>query len=129
MFTKEAYEGAEQTHKQPHTRNHEEPSVRHGFERFDLVSERQQLLRDTETETELCLPVHNRTREPADQRTQRRAREKAKDESCDRAGEHRAADGKPDEKVVHHAGRRLTLESTKIATTSTTAGRANPYAM
>src|SRR5207247_5578867 len=79
---KEAYEGAEQTHKQPHTRNHEEPSVRHGFERFDLVSERQQLLRDTETETELWLPVHNSTRGPADQPTQRIGRTQAKDMSC-----------------------------------------------
>src|SRR2546430_17707330 len=98
------------------------------MERQDLETKGQQLLRHTEWETELGLPVHDRSGKPADQCAQGRASEQPEDESGDRAREHRAADGQADEKVVHHA-RRLTLDRPKIATMSTNAGSANSDGM
>src|SRR6266550_2071770 len=113
---------------QPYDRDDEKPAIGHRLEGPDLVAEWKELLGNAEAEAELRLPVHDGTREPADQCTERGTREQAEDEAGDGAGEHCAPDGKPHQKVVHHA-RRLTRDKTSITATRKTAGRAKPYAM
>src|SRR2546430_13136711 len=64
---------AQEADQKSDARNHQEPPVGNRFERLDLVAQWQQLLRDTEAETELGLPVHDRSGKPADQCAQGRA--------------------------------------------------------
>ena len=74
-------ERAEHAHEQTDRRDDQEPPVRDQLQRPDLVAERQQLLGHPEAEAELSLPVHERTRKPADEGPERRAEEQAEHEA------------------------------------------------
>src|SRR5438445_11382362 len=122
-------EGAEQTDQQADRGNDEEPAVRERLEGIDLVAEGQELLGHAQAVSELGLPVDDRAGEPAEQGPKQSTDKQAENKSGDRAAEHPAANRQPDQKVVHHAGRRLIRDRPNIATTRTAAGRAKPYAM
>src|SRR5437899_10170638 len=114
-------EGAEQTDQQADRGNDEEPAVGERLERIDLVAEGQELLGHAQAVSQLGLPVDDRAGEPAEQGPKQSTDEQAENKSGDRAGEHRAANRQPDQKVVHHAGRRLIRDRPNIATIRTAA--------